>query len=65
MKSHSLLRWAAVAVGALVVVAVLGRRRKPHRRSGGRLDPRTEAQLDEALKQTFPASDPIAIGRIE
>jgi hypothetical protein len=65
MKSRSLPRWAALAVVALAVVAALGRRRKPPRRSGGRLDPRTEAQLDEALKQTFPASDPVALGRIE
>ena len=28
---------------------------------GGNYDPRLEQRLDEALKETFPASDPIAV----
>jgi hypothetical protein len=29
--------------------------------SGGKKDPETERELDQALEQTFPASDPVAV----
>lgn len=60
MKGRSLLLLAAIALtGAVVLARRRGRRPVPG------FDPRIDAQLDEAIKATFPASDPIAIGQIE
>jgi hypothetical protein len=63
MKGRSLLLLAALALTGAVVLARRSDRRC--RRPGLGFDPRTDAQLDEAIKATFPASDPIAIGQIE
>jgi hypothetical protein len=37
--------------------------RKRSARGGRRRDARLEAELDTALAQTFPASDPVSVGR--
>ena len=64
MRGRSLLLLTVVAVAGVVVLAARrGRRRDGQPTSGS--DPKTDAQLDEAIKETFPASDPIAIGHIE
>jgi hypothetical protein len=63
MKGRSLLLLAAIALTGAVVLARRSDRRG--RRPVLGFDPRTDAQLDEAIKATFPASDPIAIGQIE
>jgi hypothetical protein len=63
MKGRSLLLLAALALTGAVVLARRSDRRR--RRPVFDFDPRTDAQLDEAIKATFPASDPIAIGQIE
>lgn len=42
-------------------IAESARHKHPIRRPGVETDP-LERELDEALKQTFPASDPIAVG---
>jgi hypothetical protein len=54
MRGRNLL---LLAVLALAGAAVLAARRGS--------DPRTDARLDTAIAETFPASDPIAIGHIE
>jgi hypothetical protein len=54
----------AVALLALAALATwLVRSGGPRRRAGGERRPRDagERRLDEALAETFPASDPIAI----
>jgi len=45
---------------ALRVAVMLGRG-DLYEMMGGSQDPRLEQRLDEALKETFPASDPIAV----
>ncbi|MGH7628058.1 MAG: hypothetical protein ACREOF_01450 [Gemmatimonadales bacterium] len=64
MRLASLTRWAALGLAAAVVVAAVRRRWTP-RGAGEPPDPHLDRQLDEALKETFPASDSIAVGRIE
>lgn len=62
MKSRNLLVLAALALAGIAVVATRRARRSE------RLAPpqsRTDARLDEAIEETFPASDPIAVGHIE
>jgi hypothetical protein len=63
MKGRSLLLLAALAITGAVVLARRSDRRG--RRPVVGFDPRIDAQLDDAIKATFPASDPIAIGQIE
>lgn len=64
MRGRNLLLLAVLAgAGVVVLAARRGRRRAGRPTSGS--DPKTDAQLDEAIEETFPASDPIAIGRIE
>lgn len=64
MRFASLARWAALGLAAALVVTAVWRRRTP-RGAGGPPDPHLDRQLDEALKETFPASDSVAVGRIE
>jgi hypothetical protein len=63
MKGRGLLLVAVLALAGAVVLARRSNRRG--RRPALGYDPKTDAQLDEAIKATFPASDPIAIGQIE
>jgi hypothetical protein len=63
MKGRSLLLMAVLALAGAVVLARRSNRRG--RRPALGYDPKTDAQLDEAIKATFPASDPLAIGQIE
>jgi hypothetical protein len=62
MRSRNLLVLAAIALAGLAVLATR-RARRPDRQTPSRS--RTEARLDEAIEETFPASDPIAVGQIE
>ena len=64
MRGRSLLLLTVLAVAGVVVLAARRGRRRDGRPTSGS-DPKTEAQLDEAIEETFPASDPIAIGHIE
>ena len=60
-------RMLALAVLGFAVTAVLVALRRPRRTQAraGLPESEGEARLDEALEETFPASDPIAVGRIE
>lgn len=63
MRFASLARWAAVGVAAVAVAALWRWLARPDMDEPP--DPHLDRQLDEALKETFPASDSIAVGRIE
>jgi hypothetical protein len=63
MRTRNLLLLAVVALAGAVAFAAR-RGRRPDAPAAGP-DPKTDAQLDDAIAETFPASDPIAIGRIE
>jgi hypothetical protein len=58
------VRWTALGLAVAAVLIATARRRRRSRARGSQ-EPHVDAQLDEALEATFPASDPIAIGQIE
>jgi hypothetical protein len=63
MRGRNLLLLAVLAVAGAAVLAA--RRGRPPGGPTPGSDPRTDARLDTAIAETFPASDPIAIGHIE
>ncbi len=63
MRFGSPARWVALGLAAVAVAALWRKLARPDQH--GPPDPHLDRQLDEALKETFPASDPVAVGRIE